>query len=110
MAYKSLYNDIIFIEGEEDYIEIKGELQYKKGTLYNNQLKSLDIVKDQFATNAKQLGANAIINFKYGQKSLGWFRASLLSFDDNINWYGSGTAVLISKDRYNEIIEKIKSR
>lgn len=110
MAYKSVYSDIIFIEGNEDYQTNFGPVVYKKDRLYNNQLQNIDNVKSQLAQKAKEKGGNAIINFKYGQKNTSWFRSLLLQFDDNVNWFGEGEIVLISQERYNEIINDLKEK
>jgi uncharacterized protein YbjQ (UPF0145 family) len=45
------------------------------------------------AEKAKACGANAIIDFKYGQRSVG-FLASLFQRDD-VNWYGTGQAAKV---------------
>lgn len=111
MAYKSVYNGVIFIEGNESYEQKLGFVEYKKGFgVYDNQLKNLDDVKRQLADKAKSLGGNCIINFKYGQKNTSWFRSILLALDDNINWYGTGEAVCISKEKYNEIINELNNK
>lgn len=34
----------------------------------------------------------------------------ILSLDDNINWYGSGIAVKIDDNKYNEYTKQINSR
>lgn len=104
MAYTTVYKGIAFIEGHEPCAKILGIVNYTKDAYYNQQLKDLSAVKDQMAQKARNMGANAIMNFTYGQKSTSWFRSMLLSFDDNINWYGSGTAIVISDERMNEII------
>ena len=109
MAYCSVYEEIIFVEGESEYIENKGSIEYKKDSFYNQQMKSLYNIKHQFAEKAKAAGANAIIHFKYGQKNTTWFRAALLAFDDNVKWYGSGDMVVISKEERERILEKIKN-
>lgn len=64
-------------------IEIGGML------LTQSQLKTLKDVKRELAARASRAGGNAIVNFQYGQKSVGWFR-SILQLDD-VNWYGTGT-------------------
>lgn len=110
MAYKTLYKDIIFIEGFEESIRSFGQITYKKESLWNNQLKNLDDVKSQLADKAISLGANAIINFKYGQKNTSWLRSILLHTDDNVNWFGDGVAVLLEKGRYEAIVEQLKSK
>ena len=107
MAYKTLHNGIIFIEGHEDYLKSLGKVVYKKEGFYNNQLKNLDNVKEQLSMKARELGGNAIINFKYGQKNTTWFKSALLLFDDNVNWYGDGEIVVISEEKYDSIIKTI---
>ncbi|RMA77490.1 hypothetical protein JN00_0540 [Metamycoplasma subdolum] len=62
MAYKSLYNGIIFIEGEEDYIENKGLIEYKKNPFTTSKLIGLDLVKDQLAMKVQQIGAKLLIS------------------------------------------------
>lgn len=110
MAYKTVFKNIIFIEGyEKSNIEF-GEIVYKKESLWNNQLKNLDDVKSQLADKAIALGANAVINFKYGQKNTSWFRSIFMQTDDNVNWFGDGVAVLLDQNRYEEFLEQIKSK
>lgn len=109
MAYSSFFEGVIFVEGECEYIAAKGKVEYKKDSFYNQQLKNLDAVKHQLAEKAKKLGANAVLDFKYGQKSASAFRSFLLGYDDNVNWYGSGKAVVISEEKVQEILEKIKN-
>jgi hypothetical protein len=50
---------------------------------------NLAFVKQKMAKEAKQLSADAIIRFKYGQKR------SLLSLWDDTVWYGEGDAVKV---------------
>lgn len=107
MAYISLYQGFVFIEGNELNAKELGRVEYTKeglGAFYNQQLKDLNAVKDQLAQKAKAMGANAVMNFTYGQKSTTWFRSMFLGLDDNVNWYGSGTAIAISSERLDEII------
>lgn len=110
MAYKSIFNDIIFIEGDEEYVQFIGPIEYKKDSFYNQQFKNLDNVKDQMSRKAHEKGANAIINFKYGQKTTSFWRSLFLSLDDNVNWYGSGSAVVLPMDRIEEIKNEIKNK
>ena len=107
MAYTTIYNGIIFIEGYEPSAKILGQVEYKKLFSYNSQIKTLDCVKEQLAEKAITLGGNAVVEFKYGQKSSGWFKSSLLSLDDNIKWYGSGMAAIIPEETRNKILEKL---
>ena len=107
--YCSLYEDIIFVEGTVEYLEHKGRIEYKKDSIYNQQLKNLNNIKHQFAEKAKMAGANAVIHFQYGQKNTSWFRAALLALDDNIKWYGNGELVVISETEKEKILEKINN-
>ncbi len=109
MAYMSLFDGIIFIEAEEPRGQVLGNIEYSKDSIYNNQLKNLDNVKAQLVAKAKQLGSNAIADFKYGQKNISWFKSMLLAFDDNVNWYGSGIAIKLDEDKYTEYVEIIQS-
>lgn len=108
MAYKSVTDGIIFVEGSLDSAHKIGRIEYSKGSFYNQQLKNLSDIKRQLADKAKSMGANAIIEFTYGQKSTSWFKATLLSLDDNINWYANGIAVRIDNALYQELVESIK--
>ena len=107
MAYTSIYKGVIFIEGAEQTAEILGQVEYKKLFSFNSQIQTLDCVKDQLIEQTLALGGNAIIDFKYGQKSSGWFESFLFNLDDNIKWYGSGLAVILPEETRNKIFEKL---
>ena len=58
------------------------------------QNSNLAQVKSRLAADAAALGANAIMNFKYGQKVHHW--SQLISFKwDTESWHGEGDAVRI---------------
>lgn len=105
--YVSIYKGILFVESYEPSAMILGNVEYKKSFSFNSQLQTLDCVKEQLVEKVVALGGNAIINFQYGQKSSGWFKSSLFSLDDNIKWYGSGIAAIISEERKKELLEKM---
>ena len=107
MAYTSIYKGIIFIEGAEPSAKILGQVEYKKLFSFNSQIQTLDCVKDQLVEKTIALGGNAIVNFKYGQKSSGWFKSSLFSLDDNIKWYGNGLAAILPEETRKKIFEKL---
>ena len=109
MAYTSIYKGVIFIEGVEQTAKVLGRVEYKKLFSFNAQVQTLDCVKDQLIEKTIALGGNAIIDFKYGQKSSGWFKSSLFSLDDNIKWYGSGIAVILPEETKNKILEKLNN-
>lgn len=102
MAYKSLYNNIIFIEGSDSRVEIKGTVTYTYGS-FGSQLKGLNSVKDSLAKQAIAKKCNCIVDFQYGQKS-SWF-----SLDDT-KWYGSGKCGILSEDNYKSIFDEINNR
>ena len=108
MVYTTIYEGILFIEGHCDFIEFKSRVEYKKDSFFNQQFRNLDDIKHQLAEKAKMIGANAIINFKYGQKTIPFFKAILLGTDDNVNWFASGEAVVVSSAKYLELSENQK--
>ena len=103
-----VYKGIVFIEGAEPTATILGNVEYKKAFSYNTQSHTLDWVKDQLAEKTVALGGNAVVGFTYGQKTSGWFKSLLLSYDDNIKWYGSGMAAIIPEYRLQELLANKK--
>jgi len=86
--YKDLYKEIWFIEGEPPKAVVIEPIKIELNKMFRqNQLKSLDNVKDEMVRIARLKQCNAIVNFKYGQKST--FLKSILGMDD-VFWYGSG--------------------
>ena len=93
--YSIVFEGIAFIEGKPEHFQEIRQISVEiGGFIQQSQLKTLDDVKRQMAAEARQAGGNAIVNFTYGQRSVGWFRA-LFQLDD-INWYGSGTVAVIN--------------
>lgn len=102
MAYKTLYDNIIFIEGADNRVMVKGNVTYTYGS-FGSQLKGLNSVKASLAHQAKFQKCNCIVNFKYGQKS-SWF-----SLDDT-KWFGTGKCGILSEEDYNSIVDEINSK
>ncbi|AEF80952.1 hypothetical protein TREAZ_1861 [Leadbettera azotonutricia ZAS-9] len=96
MAYTVIYEGIIFVEGDfpgaERGAHISCDLSFKIGA----QLKSLRDVKNNLASKARSKGANAILDFTYGQKSR-W-----LALDD-IAFWGKGCLAVISDEDFKRI-------
>ena len=93
---KTLCDGIAFYEGRPPSASCMQKLEARLGgVLKSAQLSTLDDVKRVLAAQAKQLGANAVVDFQYGQKSVGIF-ASLFSRDD-VNWHGSGMAAVVTE-------------
>lgn len=81
--------DVTFYEGTPDEFDkglrISTQLD---GFFASSQTKSLEDVKRSMAEYCKANAGNVIVEFRYGQRSLGFF-ASFLS-RDNVVWYGEG--------------------
>lgn len=64
----------------------------------SRQNSNLAEIKGLMAAEAKAVGSNAILAFKYGQRAHTW-REQLLSFKwDSESWYGEGLAVHLSDE------------
>ena len=98
--------DILFIESTLPEEVPVGPIDVSiKGMFTNAQLKSLSDVKILMAAEAKRIGANCIVNFKYGQKSS---IADLFFNLDDVSWYGTGLGVKLNNIRYGELKPKRK--
>lgn len=99
MAYTTVFEGIIFIEGGHPEARIlqnaKVDLSFKIGA----QLKNLNDVKREFVSKVKAAGGNCLLDFEYGQKSR-W-----LAIDDVAFW-GSGKIALLPQASYDEIISR----
>jgi len=79
---------VFFVEGScPESQHIKAVSVRITGMFSQAQLKSLDDVKKKMAALAKEAGGNAIVDFKYGQRSTIW--TALFGLDD-VGWYGDG--------------------
>ena len=58
----------------------------------NRQNFSVTQIKDMMVVEAKSAGANAIVDFKYGQKAHKWYQQIGLKWDTEA-WFGEGRAV-----------------
>lgn len=92
--FTTVLDGIRFVEGRPaDAREIEHVSVSIGGVFQSAQLRNLDDVKRLMAERVRRAGGNAVIEFRYGQKSVG-FWASILQRDD-VNWYGSGIIALI---------------
>jgi hypothetical protein len=92
--YTSIFQSVWFVEGRPPEAQIIRPIRVELGGFFRSaQLKTLDDVKLQMVKGVLEAGGNAVVNFKYGQKSVG-ILASLFQRDD-INWYGYGDIALI---------------
>ncbi len=99
MAFTTVHNGIVISEGKLDSLRTLGDVKCDLGRRPGAQFKSLRDVKDELCRQAKNFGANAILEFTYGQKSrwLAW---------DDVSFYGKGIAVTISEADYQQYLSK----
>lgn len=88
MPYTTECQGIYFIEGDVENAKIIRELSIDLTKGYRAHLKNLQDIKNTFIKEAKSNGANAVINFTYGQKHR-WF-----SFD-NVGFWGKGQLAIV---------------
>ena len=86
MPFITEYCGISFVEGEFEGAKILCEFNVDT----KGHLKNLRDVKDLFVKEAKLIGANAVVNFTYGQK-IKWLAR------DNVIFYGEGKLAIIEK-------------
>ncbi len=91
--YSAEYQGVFFVEGApagaQRLAPVSTELN---GLFSHNQLKSLDDLKSRLCVLVRERGGNAVVDFKYGQRSTFW--KGLLGMDD-VHWYASGTIAQI---------------
>lgn len=102
-GYVTIFEGIIFIEGIEPNSKPLEKIECDLSFNIGAQLKNLNDVRRDLAAKAHNMGANAIFDFMYGQKSR-W-----LAIDD-VAYYGSGIAAILSPVKYAEIKEIIANR
>ena len=92
--YYDLHKGVYFVEGLPAGARRISPISTRiDGVFSNSQLKSLDDIKDKMSEIVRRNGGNAVIDFKYGQKSSFW--RSLLSLDD-VRWEASGYVAQIA--------------
>lgn len=100
MAFVTVYDHIIFIEGEHP----RATKVYTADTRvkgFGAQLKNLDNLKATMAQTAKSYNCNCVVNFSYGQ------RTKILAIDD-VAFVGSGYYARLSENDYNAIVSQFK--
>jgi hypothetical protein len=91
--YAAQYKGVWFVEGMPNGCRLLGPISTEINEAFGqSQLKSLDDVKERMVGLVHQMGGNAVVNFKYGQRSSFW--KSLWGVD-NVWWYGSGQIAVI---------------
>lgn len=102
-GYSTMFEEIVFVEGAVPDVRVIGGLLCDLSFRFGAQLKNLNDVKKDLAQKARVLGANAVINFKYGQKSQ-WLAV------DDVAYFGSGQAAVLPQEEYDRIRNEIAAR
>jgi hypothetical protein len=93
-VYTTIFEGITFVEGCPPSAKVIKPIRVAiGGVLTSAQLKNLDDVKRLMAQAAREAGGNTVVDFRYGQRSVGFWR-SLFDLDD-VNWYGEGKIAVL---------------
>jgi len=86
-----------FYEGQVDSpkMETLGPIEFQSRLWESAEAKNLSDVKRNLAHQAKTLGGNVIVEFAYGQKSVGFLK-SMFSRDE-VHWFGRGVVARIAE-------------
>jgi len=99
MAFVTVYQGVVFIEGEHPRAVKRFSAETRVGG-FGAQLKNLEDLKQCMATTAKQNGCNCVVNFTYGQ------RAKIIAIDD-VAFVGNGFYAVLSEQDYNSIVSQL---
>ncbi|MCC7450026.1 MAG: hypothetical protein IT324_21590 [Anaerolineae bacterium] len=99
--YITVMLGIIFIEGRHPQAKPLRNIDVTMS--WQAQHKSLNDVKAKMVASARQIGANAIIDFQYGQKSSFWHSG-------DGQWYGKGIASKLPEQVYQQIVSEYQLR
>ena len=64
----------------------------------SRQNSNLTEVKSKMASDAKSAGANAIVQFTYGQVAHPWWKQFLSFKWDSESWFGEGDAIVVAEE------------
>ena len=84
------YQDGIFFTEENVNVPTVKQIAVHK----NRQNITLTDIKHMMAQEAVAFGANAVVNFTYGQREHKWWQHGLIKWDSQ-SWFGEGRAVVI---------------
>ena len=99
MAFVTVYQGIVFIEGDHPRAAKKYRAETRVGG-FGAQLKNLNDLKLCMANNAKQCGCNCVVNFTYGQRS------KIIAIDD-VAFVGDGFYAVLSPQDYDSIVSQL---
>lgn len=99
MAFVTVYQGIVFIEGDHPRAIKKYRAETRVGG-FGAQLKNLNDLKHCMSYNAKQYGCNCVVNFTYGQRS------KIIAIDD-VAFVGDGFYAVLSPQDYDSIVSQL---
>ena len=99
MGCYSIFKDFIFLQGNDETAIRLGYIEYSRTFSFQNQIHSLDSVKEQLIAKTMILGGNAIIDFQFGLKHY--------PNKNDIGWYASGVSAIIPEERKQLILSAI---
>ena len=100
MAFVTVHNGVVFIEGDHPRAVKRYTAETRVGG-FGAQLRNLNDLKEIMAQTAKLNGCNCVVNFTYGQKS------KLIAIDD-VAFTGDGFYAVLSPQDYNSILSQFK--
>jgi len=100
MAYVTVFDNIIFIEGDHPRAVKRYTAETRVGG-FGAQLKNLNDLKQAMAATARNCGCNCVVNFTYGQRS------KVIAIDD-VAFVGDGFYAVLSPQDYNSIISQMR--
>lgn len=80
--------------------EVVGDVAWQA----SGQNQDLRYVKAQLAKKVREMGANALVQFAYGQRGRHWLNSGGLV--DSENWYGAGVAVTIDRELVDDVPDR----
>ena len=103
MNYYSKCKGIIFVKGKVRNAKILQKIESDRNLAPNAERHAFYEVKEQLVEKAIALGANAVVDFDYGQKACPCLNSSLFLLDKEMDWHACGMAAILSKKRIREI-------
>jgi hypothetical protein len=92
--YTTVFEGITFVERCPRSARIIGPIRVEvRRVLTSAQPKNRDDVKRLMADQTRAEGGNAIVDFKYGARSAGFWRSRLYRAD--VRWYGEGNVAVV---------------
>ena len=95
MAFVTMFEDIVFIEGDHPRATKQHSAKTRVGG-FGAQLRNLDDLKRIMAQNARNCGCNCVVNFTYGQQT------KIIAIDD-VAYMGDGYYAVLSPQDYQSI-------